>query len=939
MNMNKPAFLAPAFLLTCLAGYLGAQSTVSGDLTGTITDPTGAAVANAAVSALNTANGLRQTTETSASGTYHIPLLPPGDYTVTVTAPGFRVVEKKATVVIGGSDLVDIQLQVQSQTTTVEVLAEGAAVQTENADIQSVFNSKAIQDLPNPGSDITFYAQLSPGAVMNTGGGFGNFSVFGLPGTSNLFTLNGQNDNDPFLNLNNSGATNLLLGANEMAEVAVTSNGYSVQYGQLAGAQVNYVTKSGSNEIHGNLKYTWDGRIMNANDFFNNANDQPRQFVNANQWADSIGGPIIKNKLFFYANNEGMQVLLPTAPATVLIPSPQFEAATLANLNSSGLSASVPFYQQMFNVYNGARGASTATPVSGGGCGSVPLAAGTPCLLQFLATPNAFAHEWLFATRVDFDASDRDRFFWRFQTDHGVQPTFTDPISPLFNATSIQPEDQGQVSWTHIFGPSSTNQFVGSAVYYNAPFGPSNPSATNAAFPSFFATLDGSLGALNTVDSFAPQGREVTQWQIVDDYSLTLGKQNIRIGFNYHRDLVRDYDFGINTGGEILAGTLDDVYNGVIGAGGEFVQSFPSQLSQQIRTYELGLYVEDDIRLTSRLKLNLGLRADHNSNPTCPADCFATSVSPFTTLGQGANVPYNQALEAGRPYAYYATDFLVWQPRVGFAYSMNNNKTVLRGGAGVFSDAFPASVVDGFAENVPYFNTIALVGGAGFGTAPISPAQSGNIFSLAGAASQSVNAGFSNGATLGSLQASNPLFSTPNLFTMDNTVRQPRYYEWNMEIQQQLPWNTVLSVNYVGNRGVHLLIQDNGVNAYCPAGSCAAGFTGFPSAPQDPRFNTVNQLTSAGVSRYNGLIVSLNKTLSSHVQLTFNYTWSHALDDVSNGGLLGFLGNSILFPVDPFNIRAYNYGNADYDVRQYVSGGYVLSDVIRGMGLHGGPNA
>jgi outer membrane receptor protein involved in Fe transport len=938
--LTSPVFLTSVVLLLLLTAYAGAQSSVSGDLTGTVTDPAGAVVANAAVSAVNNANGLRQATETSASGTYHIPLLPPGEYTVTITAGGFRTVEKKATVVIGGSEQVDIQLQVQSQATTVEVLAEGSAIQTENADIQSVFNTRAIQDLPNPGSDITFYGQLSPGAVMNTGGGLGNFSVFGLPGTSNLFTLNGQNDNDPFLNLNNSGATNLLLGANEMAEVSVTSNGYSVQYGQLAGAAVNYVTKSGTNGFHGNLKYTWDGRLMNANDFFNNANDIPRQFVNANQWADSIGGPIIKNKLFFFVNNEGLEVLLPTGGGQVLLPSAQFQAATLANLQNIGMGASIPFYQKMFGVYNGAPGASTATPLPGGGCGGFDiLPSGEPCVVQFRSAPNAFAHEWQFATRADYDVSDRDRFYWRYQTDHGVQPTFTDPVNPLFNATSVQPEDQGQFNWTHIFGPTSTNQFVGSALYYNAPFGPLNPTATDAAFPSFFTTLDGSLASLNTVDSFAPQGREVNQWQIVDDYSLTLGKQNIKIGYNYHRDLVRDYDFGINTGGEILAGTIDDVYNGVLGAGGEFIQNFPSQVNQQIRTYQLGLYVEDDIRLTSRLKLNLGLRADHNSNPTCLASCFSTSVSPFTVLDHDPNVPYNEAVESGRNTAYYDTDFLVWEPRVGFAYSMFGNKTVLRGGAGIFGDSFPAAVVDGLAENIPYFNTIALVGGNGYGTAPISPAQGGNVFSLAGAASQAVNAGFGSGATVGSLTASNPAFSTPNLITMDNTVRQPRYYEWNFEIQQQLPLNTVLSVNYVGNRGVHLAIEDNGVNGYCPAGTCAAGFTGLPSAPVDTRFTEVTQITSAGVSRYNGLIVSLNKNLSSHVQITFNYTWSHALDDVSNGGLLGFLSESILNPVDPNNIHAYNYGNADYDVRQYVSGGYVISDVLRGAGFHRGPNA
>jgi hypothetical protein len=490
-------------LLTFLLGQtMSAQSNTSGDISGTITDPTGAVVPNASVVAENAATGLHQTATTSGNGTFRIPLLPPGDYTVTVTATGFQTVQTKATVVIGGTAEASVSLPVQSQSTSVEVVAESSTVQTENGDIQSVFNTKEIQNLPNPGGDITFYAQLAPGAVMNTNGGYGNFSVFGLPGTSNLFTLNGQNDNDPFLNLNNSGATNLLLGANELAEVSVTTNGYSAQYGQLAGASVNYVTKAGTNAFHGNAKYYWDGRIMNANDFFNNANGVPRQFVNANQWATSIGGPIKKDKTFFFANTEGLRVVLPTSTSVVRLPSQAFENATLTNLAATN-SAEVPFYQQLFKAYGTATGLSRASAVpmgsgdvQGPGCGDLTiLPAGTPCAVQYSAAPNAFAREWQMAVRIDQTLGDKDRIYGRYQTDHGVQPTYTDAINPLFSATSIQPEDQGQLNWTHIFGPAATNQFVGSALYYNAPFGPANPSATSAVLPYYMGMTDGSFSS------------------------------------------------------------------------------------------------------------------------------------------------------------------------------------------------------------------------------------------------------------------------------------------------------------------------------------------------------------------------------------------------------------------------------------------------------------
>src|SRR5207248_8121745 len=177
----------------------------------------------------------------------------------------------------------------------------------------------------------SYIVQTAPGAVMNTQGGYGNSALYGIPGTSNLFTVNGQNENDPFLNLNNSGATNLLLGQNDVQEATVVNNGYSGQYGQLAGANVNYVSKGGSDNFHGNASYWWNGRVMNANDFFNKRAGLPRPFDNVNQWAASVGGPIRKDKTFFFVDNEGLRVKLPVIEAggnLINIPSPQLETFT-----------------------------------------------------------------------------------------------------------------------------------------------------------------------------------------------------------------------------------------------------------------------------------------------------------------------------------------------------------------------------------------------------------------------------------------------------------------------------------------------------------------------------------------------------------------------------------------------------------------------------------
>ena len=185
-------------------------------------------------------------------------------------------------------------------------------MQADNADLSTNFDQTQIANQPNGGNDITYIAQTAPGVNMNSGMGYGNFQTSGLPATSNLFTMNGENDMDPYLNLNNSGATNLTLGKNDVQEATVVTNAYSGQYGQQAGAQISYVTKSGTNQFHGNADYWWTGRAMDANGYFNNLTQTSRPFTNNNEWAASLGGPIKKDKLFFFANYEGIRYIVPS---------------------------------------------------------------------------------------------------------------------------------------------------------------------------------------------------------------------------------------------------------------------------------------------------------------------------------------------------------------------------------------------------------------------------------------------------------------------------------------------------------------------------------------------------------------------------------------------------------------------------------------------------
>jgi hypothetical protein len=262
-------YVALVFLATAIALLplpLEAQTLTTGDITGSVLDPSGAAVPNATVTLKDTDNGATKTAVANSTGAYRFPLLNPGNYSVSVTARGFQTTQQEVSVTVGQASTVNLRLEVAAANQVIEVSGQSGVIQTENGNVSTTISPEIVANIPNPGNDLTFYVQTSPGATMNTQGGYGNSATYGMSATSNLFTVDGMNENDPFLNLSNSGATNLLLGSNDVQTATVVNNGYSGEYGSLAGANVNFVTKSGGNHFHGNAEYFWNGRILNAND-------------------------------------------------------------------------------------------------------------------------------------------------------------------------------------------------------------------------------------------------------------------------------------------------------------------------------------------------------------------------------------------------------------------------------------------------------------------------------------------------------------------------------------------------------------------------------------------------------------------------------------------------------------------------------------------------
>ena len=967
MNLHKKllGIVSLLVLVAAVTSNTSAQSLQTGDVTGVITDPSGAVVPGVSVTLTSKDTGQNLSATTNSVGAYRFPLEQPGAYTLKVAGTNYQAATRDIRVAVGQTTTTNIQLTLQSSSQEVTVTAEASVVQADNPNLSTTMSTEQVHLVPNGGGDLSYVAQTAPGAAMNSEGGFGNFSTFGLPAISNNFTYNSMPENDPFLNLNNSGATNILLGQNDVSEATIVNNGYSGEY-SMAGANVNYVSRSGTNSFHGNANYYWNGRILNANNFFNKQSEPavPRGFVNDNQWAASFGGPIKKDKTFFFVDTEGLRLIIPVND-TINVPSQAFETTTLANI-SAKQPAEVGLYQNMFNLWNSAPGAGgAANTLADGGCadfaGTPGFGAASPCALSYHRSVPNLTTEWLLTARVDHNFSDKDKAFIHFRRDYGLQATYTDPINPAFNITSKQPQYEGQVQETHVFSPATVNSLVVSGSYYRAIF--THPDQTAAlalmplqvAFPGQSSTTSGTFWSLgNDYQSPfpSPQGRNVTQYGFVDDVSHTMGAHTLKVGGNFARYDITDFAPGVNSLPALAGEALTDFFNGV---GTSFTQAFPTRTSQPIALYHLGFYGSDEWKARKDLKLTLSLRVDRSSNPVCQTDCFSTLAGPFNTIDHSLTTPYNQTVLANQSQAipgnYHSFEF---EPRFGFNWSpFGSNNLVVSGGFGMFSDVIPAGFVDNLIRNLPSDPQFTLPG------FPFAPGAPGSAQSAAAAAASALQTGFPAGATWAGLNSAVlgatggvSGFAPPNIFNVGSDFHVPRFQEWDLQVQQALDQKTVVSIKYVGNHGIHEQILNGGVNAYCgptvsstallSAGSSGAptpcltalgfsNFAGLPSLPADPRFLGVSELSTGYNSNYNGMTASVMRRLSSF-QFQVNYTWSHALDFSSNNGVGGngepfnIKSNlSVSNPQNPANVTQNMYGNADYDIRHYLSMNYVYT--------------
>ena len=923
-----------------------AQGETTSAIQGHATDATGAVVSGAMVTITSRDTGSKRSLQTNELGWFNFPQLKPGAYTVKIEAQGFEPQEAENVFSgLGQKQTVNFALQVAHSNQTVEVSSQAPIINPSTSNTATTLDAPALEDLPNPGGDLTYPLQFAPGALINTAGssndfvggtsGYGNVEFNGLPALSNGYIVDGLESNDPLTNLNSGLSTNLVLGLNSISEVTVNTLSYSVDQGRYGASQVNYVTKSGTNRFHGNLYELWNGSILNAADYFTNStpgNHKPRSTVN--HFGGSLGGPIIHNKLFFFFDSEWVRIALPIVTAAT-IPTPAFQQYVLQQLPLGGVDSVtgsiyapapplVPFYQKMFSLYENTSG----VPLTVLGCpfnsdgnpapGATP--SGNGCANRQSASHSSDDREQVQTARIDYDINTNNTAWFRFQADTGLQAAWTDPINPLFNSVSPQPLYSFASGYTHVFTQNLVNYINPAFSWYSSLFAPKNFQKTLTAFPIVLQGIGANapFTTIGGLDNTWLQGRRASRFFINDNLAWSKGAHEVRLGTNVRIFRLNDFDFGQGT---VPLVTYTDLPQFIYGVASTATKTFPTYPNEPFNFLNLDFYAQDTWKITPKLTWTIGLRDTLNSNPLNPHNEVARLRGSFTTILHDVNQPLRDTIQTHLGSLFSSTPLAVLQPRTAIAWQLEP-KTALRSGFGLFSDTLPGDVADMIGMNPPYVQTFqgGLLGTVG-GTA-IAPGVQNSAVDAAVAANQRFTSSFWQGQlSCASALANRATCLPPVAITAVPTgeLHAPYFMQWSLGIEHELGTTASLQAQYVGTRAVNqpYLTQANGYQTVCQG--C---FGPFPyGQPTDPRLGAVTQFSTGANSHYHGLQLTAMKRMGHGLQGQINYTWSHCLDTVSNGGFLPFSAGGILSPLP--GALARDYGNCDYDIRHNITTQYL----------------
>jgi hypothetical protein len=894
----KILILGLGLALGCTAVWAQALSTAQ--INGTVQDASGLAVPGAEVKATQTDTGLIRTITTGPDGSFVLANLPVGPYQLEVTKEGFsKYLQSGIVLQVGSNPAFEIGLKVGAVSEQVQVEANAALVETRNSGIGQVIDNQRVVELPLNGRQVTELIFLSGMATQVNGAGL-NSGVRNFPtvdisvagGLSNglTFRLDGGSHNDPYNNLNLP-----LPFPDALQEFKVETSALPAQYGHHSSAAINGVTRSGTNEFHGDLfEFIRNGAVNARNTFASTVDSLKR-----NQFGGTLGGRIIRNKLFFFVGEQN--TLQRTAPATNIayIPTAQmlagdFTAITSPQCNTSGRQINLPspfvnntispslFSVPALNIVKLPGFPATSNP-----CGQIAFGRRTA------------SNQYDSLARVDYQKSDKHSLFVRYLQARLDQPSDADPKNLLSGSTAnLNFRTQSVVLGdTYLIGASTVSSFRGtfnrSAVPKKNPqvFSPTDVGINIWAGVPGLTRLAITNGFSIASNNETPSTYNTTDFEFNEDVSFVRGAHQIGAGI----DFVRGY---LNASSGLNASGPFTFSGAVTGLGlADFLIGKPSAFTQATTTlaYDrmnyVGMYVQDSWKLTPRLTLSGGLRWDPYLPVTSKYGWFShfdpalfaagTRSTVFTNAPPGLLFPGDAGYPGGSGVSNHRLNNFA--PRISLAWDpQGNGRTSIRAAYGRFFDLAAFNNYIGFGQAPPFGNQTTVNFPASFAD-PWQGVPGGNPYPL----TLSKNAPFIN---YGAFE---------NFLTDPKTTYSQ---QWNLSVQRQIGANWLVSANYVGNNTIHIW-GGNQLNpgVFIP-GTCTAGQFGLTAAGncsnatnvnsrrvlflQNPAtgifYGNIAQQDDGGTANYNGLLLSVQHRISKGFSMQANYTWSHCISDLPN---------------------------------------------------------
>ncbi|MBV9506737.1 MAG: TonB-dependent receptor, partial [Acidobacteriia bacterium] len=880
-----------AGLLYALLSFSSANSlfgqAATASISGRVTDSTGASIPEAPVTIKNTGTSETQSVNTDAQGRYVVPDLRIGTYDVTAMKMGFQTaVRTGVTLTVGSAPVIDFQLAIGQASETVNVEATVSQVETTNSAVSNLVNQTQVRELPLNGRDFEQLILLAPGVATYPGGGSS-----ALTSVANAFSIAGTRpegyanllDGEDMLNWwqRNAGGdvTGTSLGIDSIAEFQTLTGTYGAQYGGNGGA-INAVTRSGTNSLHGSAYEFFRNSDLDARGFFDAGSPPP---FRRNQFGGSLGGPIKKDKLFFFANYEGIRQVLDTTYRN-FVPSAAYHQGFISGV------------QYPVNPASAAMLALYPLPQA-----SLP---GNPNVGVYNFVGAQTSPEDFGIIRIDYNISTKDALYGRWEIDYGTRLNYTG--LGLWPTDDLTHNNFLTIGERHIFSPDVVNQFRSS---FSRPITSETQSTEHAALQIFnparedvYVSLPNGIAPLGAsfINPFRYLQNKFTE---ADDVTWIKGSHTISFGGSFRREQLNPYAYTYWNGFYSFR-SLQDFLSGTpysfTGAPNGGTNTYRAE-----RLINIEPYIQDDWKVNNRLTLNFGLRYRFESNPIeIHNNLYNVVGPPFGTSFQNV------------PNAYVSNPSVHnFDPRIGLAWDIaGDHKTSLRAGFGIFHDVYQTyTFSSAYLTQQPYLTENQFFFGA---PDPNWPTP------------------FVGGGT--------PLLSLTN-GTYYGIHTTPYTIEYTLTLQRELPKNTLLSVGYTGTQGVHLLafhdfnapiptIQ-NGVYTFVHPDPTVPGQLDQNARPY-PAFGALDMTDTTSHSHYNAMLLSLQHRMSSSLVFQFAYTWSHCIDSAyTYGGLGGNNGTSAI--TNPYNFNA-DVGNCSYDLRHVIAGNAVYVLPFRGNRLKEG---